>query len=144
MGLYTSVGSYYTYGIATLAVSLLRSFSDLLCDVCLRWYVRPCVSPNAPLLIQYVLQIISIKTFDYFQLSIEAFFKKSIHVHQRGLARPEFFLLGDGAIALKGGLALLALSLRVMAPFPSRKISGLTNPRWQTCIDLLKEASIDS
>ena len=42
-----------------------------------------------------------------FLLSIEYFLKKSIYIRQRGFTRPEFFLLGDGAIALRDSLALL-------------------------------------
>ena len=47
-----------------------------------------------------------------FLLFIEPFFKQSIHIRQRGFTRPEFFLLGDGAIALRDSLALLPWHFR--------------------------------
>ena len=45
-------------------VSLLRPFSGYLCDVYLGCTNVPCVSPNASLLIRYVVYIISLKTLD--------------------------------------------------------------------------------
>ena len=39
-------------------------------------------------------------------------YRRSIHVRQRGFARPEFFLLRDGAIALRDSLALLPWHVR--------------------------------
>ena len=36
------------------------------------------------------------------------------------------------------------LSLRAMVPSPSKKNSGLVNPRWRMYIDFLKKDSIDS
>ena len=53
------------------------------------------------------------RLFIYFQPSIEAFFKKSINIRQRGLARPDFFLLGDGAIAPLESLAPIPWHVRV-------------------------------
>ena len=44
-------------------------------------------------------------TLHSIQLSIESFFKQFIHVRQRGLIRPKFILVGDGAIALGDSLA---------------------------------------
>ena len=45
-------------------------------------------------------------------LSCPHFFYLSIYIHQLGLARPEFFLLGDGAIAFGDSLALLPWHVR--------------------------------
>ena len=49
----------------------------------------------------------------YIKLSIESFFKKSLYVRQRGLVRPKFFLMGDGAIALEDSLTPLPWHNRV-------------------------------
>ena len=67
-------------------------------------------------LIQNVVQLLvpSIeKAVHSFQLSIEPFFTKSIYIRQCGFTRPEFFLLGDGAIALRDSLAILPWQDRV-------------------------------
>ena len=50
-----------------------------------------------------------------FQLSIESFFKKLICTRQRSLVRPEFILLGDGAVALKDTLAPSLWHVRVIS-----------------------------
>ena len=47
------------------------------------------------------------KVVHSFLLSIEYFLKESIYIRQRGFTRPELFLLGDGAFALRDSLALL-------------------------------------
>ena len=52
-------------------------------------------------------------TLRWIQLSIEYFFKKSIYVRQPELVRPEFFLLGDGAIAPTDSLAPVPWHVRV-------------------------------
>ena len=52
------------------------------------------------------------KTVHYFLLFIEPFFKKFLYFRQRGFTRPEFFLMGDGAIALRDSLALLPWNFR--------------------------------
>ena len=44
----------------------------------------------------------------------EDFFHHSIYILQRGLARPKFFLPGDGVIALEDSLALLSLLLLLL------------------------------
>ena len=53
--------------------------------------------------------------------STESLFKHSLYIRQRGFARLEFFLLGDGAIALRDSLALLSQHLRV--PSMSRRLA---------------------
>ena len=54
------------------------------------------------------------KKLIYFRVQLfEDFFHHSIYILQCGLARPEFFLLGDGAIVLGDSLALLPWRLRV-------------------------------
>ena len=52
------------------------------------------------------------KAVHFFLLFIERFFKKSIYVRQHGFTRPEFFLVGDGAIALRDSLAFLPWHVR--------------------------------
>ena len=52
------------------------------------------------------------KTVHSFLLFIKPFFKKSIYICQRGFTRPELFLLGNGAIALRDSLALLPWHFR--------------------------------
>ena len=52
------------FGRVTLYIwsSLLVSFP---CDVCLGWYLRLLCSPNALLLVQYVVYVISLKTLGF-------------------------------------------------------------------------------
>ena len=49
----------------------------------------------------------------YFQLSVDSFFNKSIYIRHRGLVRPELFLLGDGAIAIRDSRAPVPWHVRV-------------------------------
>ena len=48
-----------------------------------------------------------------FQLPFESYFEMPIYIRQRGLVRPEFLLLGDGAIALRDSLAPVPRHIRV-------------------------------
>ena len=47
------------------------------------------------------------------QVVYRVFLQKVDKVRQRGMVRPEFFLLGDGAIALKDSLAPVPWHVRV-------------------------------
>ena len=53
------------------------------------------------------------KDFPASCLNIEEFFNHSIHIRQRGLVRPKFFLLGDGANAFRDSLALFPWHVKV-------------------------------
>ena len=56
-----------------------------------------------------------------------------VHQYTRGVPSTEVSLTCHARIA--------RLSLRVMAPSPSKKNSGLVNPRWRIYIDFVKKDS---
>ena len=79
---------------------------------CSRHAERFCHSYLFHKFVQLLLPLIE-TALCYFQLSIEVFFKKSTYVGQCGLVKHEFFLLGDGAIALRESLAPVSWYVRV-------------------------------
>ena len=117
-------GSYCAYGIASSSqpfFDLLRSFIRRVPWVVLTSH---CVSPNAMLLIQY---------------------RSKHHLPQDcspSLWRGCINTTVSSTSRCYGRKA--RLSLRAMAPSPSKKNSGLVNPRWRMYIDFLKKDSIDS
>ena len=74
--------------------------------------------------------------FHSFQLLFESLSKKSIYVRQRGLIRPEFFLPGDGVIALRDRLASVPWYARVTLDVEATSV--LKYPRQREGLAVLK------
>ena len=75
-------------------------------------------------------------TLPLIQLFIESLLKKSIYIRQRGLVRPKFFLLRDGAIALGDSLAPVPSHIRVNLEVED--ISVLVHPRQREVLRILE------
>ena len=67
---------------------------------------------------------------------VEEFFNHLIYIRQRGLARPEFLLLGDGAIALRDSLAPIPWHVRVTLDVEDTSV--LIHPRQREALRVLK------